>query len=180
MSYDEFESASAPSGGIKWKEYGGALFVIEPLAEEAEVKTDYGTGPAVRANVYVLAGPNGQEDYPDCLIFPKILQSQTKTKIGKKVVGRLAQGLAKPGQSAPWQIAPATPEDISAAQAWSQARQASQFASAAPAVQAQPQYATPNAQAFGAATAQAEQQAFAPQAQQQFAQQQQFAAQPPF
>lgn len=136
---DEFTSAAPPSGGIDFKEHQGKLLVVEVLGVEAHVPTVHTKpgeqSPAVRANVYVITGPGTSDDFEDTLVFPKVLQGQLKGKIGQKVVGRLTQGLAKPGQSAPWLIDAATADDIQKAREWQAARQASSLVSAAPATQ---------------------------------------------
>lgn len=114
----EFVSAAPPSGGITWADHKGSLLIIEPINVETGIQTAFGTADAVKANVHVLTGPDTSEDYPDCLVFPKLLASQLKGQIGKKVVGRLGQGAAKSGQSAPWVLEQSTPEDIEKAKAF--------------------------------------------------------------
>lgn len=121
-----FVSANAPGEGIDWKELKDMLLVIEPLEVIEHVPTVHTKpgekSPAVRANVYALTGPDTSDDYVDTLIFPKVLQGQTKGLVGEMVCGRLGQGQAKPGQSAPWVILDATPEDYEKAEAWDAAR----------------------------------------------------------
>ena len=114
----EFVSAAPPSGGITWAEHQGKLLVIEPLSFEQGIQTSFGSTDAVRANVHVLTAPGESEDYDDCLIFPKVLVGQTRGQLGKKVVGRLTSGTAKPGQSAPHMLAEATEDDLGKAQEW--------------------------------------------------------------
>lgn len=113
-----FSAPSAPSGGITWGDHEGALVLIEPIAFENGIQTTFGTADAVRANIHVLDGTGAPESYPDALIFPKILVSQTKGQIGAKVLGRLGRGVAKAGQSAPHILNEATAEDIAKAEAW--------------------------------------------------------------
>lgn len=113
-----FATPSAPSAGIKWENHKGALLLVEPLSFEAGIQTAFGTADAVKANVAVIDGAGAGEKYEETLIFPKLLASQTKGQIGQKVLGRLSQGAAKPGQSAPWLLEPATPEDVAKAEAW--------------------------------------------------------------
>lgn len=113
-----FSTPSAPSGGIKWENHKSALLLVEPVSFEPQVQTSFGPADAVKATVHVLDGNGAGESYTDTLIFPKLLVSQTKGAIGEKVLGRLAQGQAKPGQSAPWLLNEATPEDITKAEAW--------------------------------------------------------------
>lgn len=128
----EFVSAAPPSGGIKFDDYKGTLLVIEPLSVEAGIQTAYGSADAVKANVYAITGPGSSDDYEDCLIFPKVLAGQLKSQIGKKVVGRLGQGQAKPGQSAPWLLEPAGDDDLAKAQEWLNNRAKPAVTSAAP------------------------------------------------
>lgn len=114
----DFVSAAPPSGGINWTDLKGKLLVVEPLSVETGIKTAFGDSDAVRANVHVITGPGESEDYDDSLVFPKLLQSQLRGQIGKKVVGRLGSGVAKPGQSAPYLLDEATPDDLAKAQEW--------------------------------------------------------------
>lgn len=114
----EFVSAAPPSGGITWADHKGKLLIVEPIALEQGIQTVHGLSDAVKANVHVLTGPGESEDYLDTLVFPKVLAGQLKGQIGNKVVGRLGQGAAKPGQSAPWLLEEATPDDLTKAQEW--------------------------------------------------------------
>jgi len=102
-------AAPAAASGIEWSELNGSLLIVEPTEVVKDINTNFGVTDAVRANVTVLDGPLGK--YEDTLIFPRVLQSQLSSRIGQKVLGRLGQGTAKPGQSPPWMLAPATPED---------------------------------------------------------------------
>ena len=117
-SMSSFVAPSAPGDGIKWVDHLGSLLLIDVLGVEADIKTVHGLSTAVRANVAVVDGNKEGETYDDTLIFPKILASQTKNNVGSKVLGRLSQGNAKAGQSAPWILAEATPDDIAKAEAW--------------------------------------------------------------
>lgn len=109
-----FAAPAAASGGLDLKTNIGRLLIIEPTSVEDGIQTSYGATSAVRANVTVVDTPNGAEVHEDTLIFPRVLQSQLKTRIGQKVLGRLGQGQAKPGQSAPWIIQDPTEGDIQA------------------------------------------------------------------
>jgi hypothetical protein len=115
-----FEQPSAPGGGIKWDDHKAALLLIEPTSFESQVQTSFGPADAVKASVHVIDGPGAGETYDDTLIFPKLLVSQTKSQLGKKVLGRLGQGQGKPGQSPPWLLNEASAEDITKAEAWVQ------------------------------------------------------------
>lgn len=115
----ELISAAPGGGGVNWEDFKGKLLVVEPLEVEHMV-TAFSKGAeqeCVRANVYVVLSKDGSkhEDFEDTLIFPRVLISQVKKKIGKIVVGRLGQGQAKPGQDPPWTLAEATGPDMKAA-----------------------------------------------------------------
>lgn len=114
----EFVSAAPPSGGITWADHQGKLLIITPIGFEEGINTAFGMADAVKADIHVLTGPDTADEFPSALVFPKLLASQLKNQIGNKVVGRLGQGAAKPGQSAPWLLEPGTPEDIEKAKAF--------------------------------------------------------------
>lgn len=110
-------AAPATSTGIDYKEINGALLLIDVVGVEKDVPTSLGTKDAVRADVVVIDGDQAGESFEDALIFPKVLQSQLRSRAGQKVLGRLGQGVAKPGQSAPWLLAEATETDKATARA---------------------------------------------------------------
>jgi len=114
-------AAPAEPTGISYTDLKGALLLIKVHAVEADVPTAFSkpgqANPAVRADVTVLDGGSAGEMYEDALIFPKVLQGQLKSRVGQLVLGRLGQGQAKPGQSAPWKLDPATAADEQAADA---------------------------------------------------------------
>jgi hypothetical protein len=113
----EFEAPSA-TGGIQWADLKGALLVIEPHKVEVDIPTTFGKKEAVRADVHVIDGPKAGESFGDTLIFPGVLIGQTRSMLGKKVLGRLGQGEGKAGQQPPWKLSEATPADQATAQAW--------------------------------------------------------------
>lgn len=127
-----FAQPASPSGGITWADHKGSLLLVEPLSFESQVQTSFGANDAVRANVHVIDGPGAGESYEDTLIFPRLLVSQTKNQIGSKVLGRLGNGNAKPGQSAPWLLLEASAADITRAEQWVTQKQSSAVTSAAP------------------------------------------------
>lgn len=104
--------SATPNTGIDWNDLKGKLLVVEPLDVEKDIKTVHGTSDAVRANVYALTGRGESMDFEDTLIFPRVLQGQTRRQIGNLVVGRLTQGEARKGQDPPWVLAEATEKDL--------------------------------------------------------------------
>lgn len=129
---NDFVSAAPPSGGITWDDHNGKLLIVEPLAVETGIQTVHGATDAVRANVHVITGPGTSEDYDDTLVFPKVLSGQLRGQIGRKVVGRLGNGAAKPGQSAPWLLEQATDDDLAKAQEWLNAQKPAVTSAAPP------------------------------------------------
>jgi hypothetical protein len=127
-----FATPSAPGDGIKWADHKGALLLIEVTDFHPAMKTSFGEADAVEANVVVLDGEGKGAKYDTALIFPKLLVSQTKNSKGQKVLGRLAQGTAKPGQSAPWLLQEASAADVAMAEEWVKANQPVTQAPAAP------------------------------------------------
>lgn len=136
-----FASPAPASGGLDLKSLLGALLIVEPLSIEEGVQTVHGPATAVRATVHVVDGPNANDVHEDVLIFPKVLVGQLRTRINQRVLGRLGQGLARPGQSAPWILQEAEAADIAAGTDYLNRRQSSQFA--APAQQQQAPAGTP-------------------------------------
>lgn len=127
-----FASPGTPGSGIKLADHLGALLLVEVLGVETGIPTTFGDSDAVKANVHVIDGDGAGTDYDDTLIFPKVLQSQLKKSVGQKVLGRLGQGQAKPGQSAPWLLNEATAEDVTKAEAWVAQHSPSVTSAAAP------------------------------------------------
>lgn len=109
---------SAPSSGIKWENLKGSLLLINPKEFRSGIATTFGTADAVEADVHVIDGPGAGDDYDSTLVFPKLLSSQLKGSIGETVCGRLGQGQAKAGQSPPWLLLEASPDDLQKAEAW--------------------------------------------------------------
>lgn len=107
---DDF-AAPATAAGIKWEDHKGELVLFTVHSHETGITTAFGSSDAVRADVVFLDGAGKGETYNDALVFPKVLQSQLRPNVGKKVLGRLGQGVAKAGQSAPWKLDDPTDAD---------------------------------------------------------------------
>jgi hypothetical protein len=98
-----FAAPAEPSTGVKWADLDGELLLIEPETVST-VSTSLGEREAVHATVHVITGDDAGTTHPDALIFPKVLLAQLRQQLGEHVLGRLGQGKAKPGQSAPWRL----------------------------------------------------------------------------
>lgn len=111
-------AAPAASSGLDLKEVNGKLLLIEPMKLEEGVATSFGNKDAIRARVVILDGPDAGTEHEDTLLFPGVLIGQLRPRIGQKVLGRLGQGQAKPGQQPPWKLAEATDADQQIGMAW--------------------------------------------------------------
>ena len=135
----QFADPAQPSSGINYTELHGALLLIKPLMVEPHIQTVHTRpgeqNPAVRADVAVLDGPQAGTEYIDTLIFPRVLQSPLKSRVGQIVLGRLGQGVAKPGQSAPWTLDAASEADKATAGAFLARKSTPQVANPGPAQQ---------------------------------------------
>lgn len=104
-------ASPASATGIEWATLLGSLLIIDVTEVVKDINTSMGVRDATRATVTIVDGPTAGTAYTDTLIFPKVLHSQTAPNVGKKVLGRLGQGQAKPGQNPPWMLTEATPAD---------------------------------------------------------------------
>lgn len=119
-------AAPAPAAGIQYDQLKGRLLVVEPHALEPKISTTLGEKDAIRADLHVI-DQDEPETHEDVLIFPRVLISQLRPRIGQMVLGRLEQGIAKPGQSAPWRIAEATAQDQALGGDWLRKRKTTAF-----------------------------------------------------
>lgn len=131
MSVFEF---SAPASGtvLKPAEIEGHLLVVEPAEYVPSIQTAMGESDAVRVDVHDITA---QETFEGVLWFSTVLVSSLKGQVGRKVLGVMGKGVAKPGQSAPWTLVDASrdADAVKAASAYLEARAASTFAAPAPA-----------------------------------------------
>lgn len=148
---DPFATPAPPGGSVDFNVLNNCLLMFEVHRVEDHVPTVHTKpgekSPAVAATVHIIDGPMAGQVIDSALIFPKILQSQLSPRVGAKVLGRLFQGQGKPGQSPPWTLAEATPQDRAAALEYLNRLQSGQMQ--APAQQPpaqQQQYAQPQQQ----------------------------------
>ena len=135
---DEF-AAPAEVSGFDYDAAKGHLLVIVVKGLEEKVKTSFGDNDAIRADIHDISA---KESVEDALIFPKVLVSSLKNRVGQKVLAKLGQGIAKPGQSAPWVLEDATgnPKAVAAAKAY--------LADVKPAAKAEPKPAEAEVEAW--------------------------------
>ncbi len=123
----------------------GSLLVIWPVGVEEDVPTTFGEADAVRATVLIVDGEKAGEVIDDALIFPKVLVSSLRSKVGKQVLGRLGQGEAKPKQDPPWILIPFDDADVALAVPAVQAYKSGQFSQSEEPAKAAPAKAAPKA-----------------------------------
>ena len=113
----ETSTYADPSAGngdaFKPAEHKGALLLISRINQEMDVVTEFGTANPIRCDVAVLDGEHKGDTYADTFLFGVALINSLKRHTGTdvKVLGRLGQGDAKPGRSAPWLLEAATDAD---------------------------------------------------------------------
>lgn len=102
----------------RWTEAAhlGALHAFHVKELRTDVETEYGSKPAISADVTVLTDQGAVAGvFPDALIFGTVLISQLRESVGRAVLGRLEQGEKKPGKKPPWKLAEATEEETALA-----------------------------------------------------------------
>lgn len=136
-------SRPAPASGIQWEDHTGRLLLIEPKEFERDIATAFGPKDAVRADITVIDAPGGPQEFPDALIFPGVLISQTRPLVGEKVLGRLGQGVAKPGQKPPWRLDDPTDDDVTAGSRYLESRERRDLSAPAKATEQQSESGIP-------------------------------------
>jgi hypothetical protein len=106
-----FRDPSAGGDKLPLDDLLGALLLIDVREQMPEMQTSFGPATPIRADVAVLDGVRKGATFDDALIFPRKLQGQLRGSIGEKVIGRLGRGVAKAGQSPPWELSAATEAD---------------------------------------------------------------------
>jgi hypothetical protein len=111
---NQFSDPGAAGGGgdrLPYPELLGSLLLITVREEVAQIETSFGPSSAVRVSAVALDGALNGQQWPDALVFPRVLQSQLRGRVGQQVLARLTQGEAQPGKSPPWQLTAATDAD---------------------------------------------------------------------
>lgn len=148
-----FRDPAPPGQKIEWAEYKGSLLLFKVTGAVRTVTTtirNAKTGgydkDALPVRIVVLDGPKAGEMIDNGLIFPTILLSQVDGEVGSMTLGRLNQGVAKPGQDPPWILDTATDADKQVAMQFLSNRSIRQ---PAPAAAAPPPPPAPPAQDYG-------------------------------
>jgi len=110
-----------PSQGDRFtvSEHTGALCLFFVHEVRQGLPTSFGDREAVACDVHVLEGKDAGEIFQDCLIFQGgLIGSLRRAAGGDPVLGRIAQGIAKPGQNAPYILSEFTDQDAAKAEAY--------------------------------------------------------------
>jgi hypothetical protein len=150
-----------PSQGdqVKVAELVGCLTLIWAREYRENIPTAFGETDAVAVDMHVLDGAKGGEKFENTLLFQRALIGSLKPAIGgEPVLGRIGQGVGKPGQSPPYILLPYTEQDAALATGYI-ARMAKPFQApaaaspaAGPTTAAAPAAATPSPAAVSPAT----------------------------
>jgi len=102
---------------------------VTPLEFKESITTAFGESSAIAVDLVDL---DTTEEFNDVLFFGRGLIANLKSNIGAQVLGRMAQGIARPGQSAPWVLEAATDADTQKAIAYVQAKATGNISAPAP------------------------------------------------
>jgi hypothetical protein len=102
-----FDAPATGGGSLKPAEVEGHLLVVEPTEYVANIATSFGEKDAIRVTVHDITA---SETHNDVLLFGTALIGSLKSQVGKRVLGVMTKGTAKPGQAAPWILQDATGE----------------------------------------------------------------------
>jgi hypothetical protein len=143
-----------PSQGdrVDMKDLFGSLVLIWAKEYREGITTPFGEKDAINADIHVLDGAKGGEKFESTFVFGGALIGSLKSSIGgDPVLGRIGQGVSKPGQNAPWIINPFTDADAALATGYIQ-RMPKPFQQAANEQAADPTHAAAAAPSPAAAT----------------------------
>jgi hypothetical protein len=109
---DQFDDP-ATATAVDLTELKGTLLLIKPTRVEVGIHTTLGEKDATVADVHVLDGTDVGKVHTEVFIWPRVLQAQLRSTVGsgRYCLGRLGQGVAKPGQNPPWKLVEATDTD---------------------------------------------------------------------
>jgi hypothetical protein len=117
-SLDEIENAPA-TGGDQFRnaDHEGDLIVLTVTGTGRET-FDNGESEFIVADITVVEpDPANKESsagdtFDEAWVFGRVIFGQLKRKVGRTFVGRIAKGQAQKGRSAPWQLDPASPDEV--------------------------------------------------------------------
>ena len=111
---EAFASPAASSAGPKAADLAGQLLIFKPIEYRTGIETVNGPADAISCDLINL---DTGEEHNDVLFFNVALRSSLRPLIGQKVLGRIKQGVAKPGKTAPWILEDASQDPVALAKA---------------------------------------------------------------
>ena len=136
-----FSSPATSGESVKPADLQGHLLIIKPVEYKTGITTSLGEAEAIEVDLVDL---DAGTEHNSVLFFNVALRSALKPNIGKSVLARIGQGVAKPGKSAPWILVDATGDADAVAKAT--AYLAGSLAPATPQAAPAPTAATLNAE----------------------------------
>lgn len=115
---EAFASPAAASAGPKPADLQGQLCIFKPIEYRSSIETVNGPADAISCDLINL---DTNTEHSDVLFFNIAIRNALRPLIGQRVLGRIQQGVAKPGKTAPWIIADASADAASIAKASSYA-----------------------------------------------------------
>lgn len=109
-----FAAPASSAESVKPAELQGHLLIISPVEYKTGINTSLGEAEAIEVNLVDL---DTNTEHNSVLFFNVALRSALKPNIGKQVLARIGQGVAKPGKSAPWILVNATDDPAAVAKA---------------------------------------------------------------
>jgi hypothetical protein len=111
---EAFASPAAASTGPKPADLQGQLLIFKPIEYRSGIETVNGPADAISCDVTNL---DTNQEYSDVLFFNIAIRNALRPLIGQRVLGRIQQGVAKPGKTAPWIIVDASADQAAIAKA---------------------------------------------------------------
>ncbi|MEV4458484.1 hypothetical protein [Microbispora sp. NPDC049633] len=114
-----FKQPSGSGDVFKPADHLGRLVLVYALAFREQIPTSFGASDAVAADVHVIDAPGGPQVFNNALLFQRALVASLRDAVGgDPVLARIGQGVAKPGQSAPYVLQPFSDQDAAVATAY--------------------------------------------------------------
>ena len=109
-----FSSPATAGESVKPADLQGHLLIIKPVEYKTGIQTSLGEAEAIEVDLVDL---DTNSEHTSVLFFNVALRASLKPQIGKSVLARIGQGVAKPGKSAPWILIDATTDADAVAKA---------------------------------------------------------------
>ena len=109
-----FTSPAVSGDSVKPADLQGHLLIIKPVEYKTGIQTTLGEAEAIEVDLVDL---DTNTAHTSVLFFNIALRGALKSNIGKSVLARIGQGVAKPGKSAPWILIDATTDADAVAKA---------------------------------------------------------------